>query len=270
MDHFAGRPWFKILYQRVEEWYQKRFGATVTESDEHVVSGVVMLFGTPVELLVPLTFTEVEKPGETFWLSLPDRVLPQENVLDWLSAQPSSENLPQGELEELVARATTVANNIRSIHRKLSDADYISQDAQRLAKTIDDNFYEAVRDILSFTEEERLTAIWELHMAMEKSFKVLLMQHRRQYPKIHPLRDLLSCASDLIDDAITPTLLDDFPSDREVIPARYAQGRPRTVEEVVRLYNLSLHVVKKCTDLLSQRLNISHARFLIRKAPWRT
>jgi len=267
-DNFLDKPWFKTIYDLVVEWYHKRYGSAALEDTASSLLGIVLLFGSPAELRVPLSVAEHDVPGETIWLSLPDNVLPQEDVRRWFVSQPRWGDLGQDDVGCAIDDAKEVGRSLRSIHRSLTEASYRTDNERRLARTIENDLQDAARDVLAMSNGGRLTAVWKLHLATEKSLKVLLCNHNQDYPRTHDLRSLLSCATRLVSESLDPEDITVFPSDAEAVRARYGEGPSRSLAEVMDLYSATLRAAKGYTDLLRRKLRIGGARFLIRRFPW--
>lgn len=73
---YAVRPWFAFIYHDVSEWYRENYGEALTRNESGRAHGFILIRGLPVELIVPLTRSRVETPGETSWLSFPRRLRP--------------------------------------------------------------------------------------------------------------------------------------------------------------------------------------------------
>jgi hypothetical protein len=62
--------------------------------------GIVLIFETPFEVHFPLEVFRTGSPGDNFWVVFPNTVLPEENVVDWLTSPPNLSGLSTHEIED--------------------------------------------------------------------------------------------------------------------------------------------------------------------------
>jgi len=102
-----------------------RYGQAPLRSKDRGAPGLVLLFGTPfklgVPLGVPLTLTEQGALPDTVWVIFPTNVQPGEAVLDWIVGPPNLERLTADERSELEKDICSVAS--RSLDVNLMTAD---------------------------------------------------------------------------------------------------------------------------------------------------
>jgi hypothetical protein len=69
------KPWFTFFYQQASEWYYRRHGDAVKGKSENHASSVVLIYGTPFEVQIPLSVDGGWKSATGRWFCWPDEVL---------------------------------------------------------------------------------------------------------------------------------------------------------------------------------------------------
>ncbi len=112
---YAVSPWFAFIYHDVAEWYRENYGEALNRNETGRAHGFVLIRGLPVEMVVPLTRSRVETPGETSWLSFPKEVEADENPFDWLKESPNISALDDASRARLAHQTSEIATALRSI-----------------------------------------------------------------------------------------------------------------------------------------------------------
>jgi len=115
--------------------------------DNHAPS-VVLVYGTPFEVQIPLSVDGEWKPPTERWFCWPNEVLEQENVLDWIMKPPNFKVMPAEELSAVKADLIGVANSIRSLRVNLLTATKEAEGLRKLADSISSHIYKSANDIL--------------------------------------------------------------------------------------------------------------------------
>ncbi|MCY3870073.1 MAG: hypothetical protein OXG87_10985 [Gemmatimonadetes bacterium] len=265
-DDFFMKTWFEPIYRTTFDWYKDRYGEALASDSKPVGIGVFTAHGTPFEIRVPLKLLKTEKPGESVWVTLPNGVLPEENVRDWVTTPPNWSSLSAEELSEIDDQITSVGQRIRSIHMDLISVEFKDDKARDLAETIEPHIYEGASKIASRDYAELQLAFWEIHLATEKAMKLALMQQGLDAPRTHDLcdlRDLLASQGTILDQDTLKLL----PSHEEVINLRYGTGQ-KNLSEAMTAYESMLDIVSACTASMERQLKYDNPSALMRIPFW--
>jgi HEPN domain-containing protein len=174
------------------------------------------------------------------------------------------------ELSALKADIIAVANSIRSLRVNLTTATKEPETIRKLADGIPPHIYKSANDILRMSAASISSSVWELHLAMEKSLKVLIRQKGGIPDNAHDLTNLLNMANGLQGVSLDPGLLCGLPSHHEAISHRYGEAPELAIDRASTNYRLSLTVVTEVTAALSRKFFMKNAKFLIKLPPWQS
>jgi HEPN domain-containing protein len=197
-------------------------------------------------------------------------VLEQENVQDWIVKPPNFKLMSVEELSAVKVDLIGVANSIRTLRVNLMTATKEAEGMHKLADGIPSHIYKSANDILRMSAASISSSVWELHLAMEKSLKILVRQKGGNPGNTHNLTNLLGKANSLKEVSIDPCLLRDLPSHHDAISHRYGEAPEMTIDRALANYRLSLTVVTEVTAALSRKFFMKNARFLIKLPPWQS
>ncbi len=210
-------------------------------------------------------FGKVEVEGETAWMILPTSVHESEKTESFFAVRPNLESLGSTERADLQARVHDVVRWARSTNLALQSVSDLPPERDELAAGIWRHLDKAVSDLLTLKSEGAAAACWELHLAVEKTLKVLLAQNGR-FRKGHVLKELAQSAEQ-------EGLLH-FPKGINELPAwdlanryRYAEASI-SVREAVKHYFTALEVVYNVTSRVKRVLVVDNAAFLLKKPKW--
>jgi hypothetical protein len=264
---FTQQPWFKHIYGHVEIWYRGRYGRRV---DSHSISqwrASTLIAATPFVLYVPVTRSQVEVAGESAWLSFPDRVHPDENVLEWIQAAPDWASYSQETRSKGAADAATVAGLIRRITCRLTGTDVSDRTARNLLAGIAIHLQSASDLIMREGAEGGFArAQWELQMACESAYKGLLQQKNGSFSETHDLFTLHD-VSRISEESVNRAWLRDLPRWNESANLRYGIGDHPTVVGIHHWYLVTMKIIAGVAENL-RGVNLSQARLLLRRPPW--
>ena len=261
-EHPFGKRWFKHLYEAVERWYADRYAAALKTEENNAVA-LVTIFHTPFRVEVPLSIFESPE-NNRMWVTMPNEVLPGEQVLKWILNPPNLQTMDTQELKELSDSVTEVATATRSIRINLMTADDPIQDLQPLISSIPLHIERSVEDILIGDEASIGLAVWEMHLAVEKSLKLLIRQHAETPSNIHDLISLSKVAMQVSGVTIDSTALIKLPSHRKAIQARYGEGETTSLQEVIRNYLTVLTITVQVIKALKRQFVFNNAKFQLR------
>ncbi|MFH1872654.1 MAG: hypothetical protein ABIK82_12575 [Pseudomonadota bacterium] len=262
---FLDKEWFAALVIAIREWYRDRYGAAAFEPVRDVLSGLVLLYGTPVKIEARVTVAEVEVEGETSWLIFPDAIHKSESLQSFFPTRPNLNTLPTEDRGELEVRVATIVRSARSINLALQAAAGTVDEVAQMAAGVWGHVEKAVVDILTLTPAVAAVGCWELHLAVEKAFKIFLMQMGSRMMG-HDL-NTLSKASTKHGLVVTETVLAKLPDWHRAINLRYGEVAIE-IAEAIENYNAALQLVYEITDKLQRAYRFNNAGFLLKKPPW--
>lgn len=266
-DGYLDQPWFRTIYKDVEAWYAERFGKPRRRSGASTATALVLIFQTPFKLSLPLSYTTVEREGETAWVHFPDRVHADEQVLNWIVAPPNLNGLRSEERSSLRQVVAAIAGDTRALHIELTTAD-LDASVRRLAAGILSHLEKACDDICSLEPPRLSLALWELHLAVEKSFKVFLYQRTGSASKIHPVGELCRAAEAAGLPPVDPSIVSGLTDAKDANRHRYGEIEPPSVKHAYDVYRRSVTVGLHCARALQRQYTLRDARILVRKPPW--
>ncbi len=126
----------------------------------------------------------------------------------------------------------------------------------------------AAKDILKCDARGITYAFWELHLAIEKSIKILLLQQGSKNHHHHNLKKLFARARTEFNINIDDKKLANFPSSKEVIQYRYDEITGTTSEYATLIYRDVLDIVSTTTKALKRTITMNNASFLLQMPPW--
>lgn len=266
-ENFLEKGWFKSIYKLIKQWYKGRYGDALKITEDDIALGVVLIYKTPFQLKIPLSIAQEQEGDDKQWFCLPSSVLDGENVIDWIEHKPNIDNMSGDELKDLQKHISDIATNIRSIHVNLMTAS-LEKNLHKISDTIQANLDKAVRDILSLEAGKISTSYWEIHLAIEKTLKLIILQNGRDHQNKHSLEKLCKIANNIKGITLDCSILSCFPSDNEAIKQRYGEGSYFTIQEAVKNLISANDVISKLTNLLKRQFIMNNARFLIALPPW--
>ncbi|MES2437478.1 MAG: hypothetical protein V4584_00335 [Verrucomicrobiota bacterium] len=143
----------------------------------------------------------------------------------------------------------------------------LDEETSSMGQTIWPHFEKAVRDLLLLTSEGAAAACWDLHLAVEKAFKVLIRcKQPGAAPFGHDLNALHTQAvrsGAVIDSAWVKRL----PKEKIAIQFRYAERLVDTATAIGH-YKTALELVDQISREIPRKMRLNNASFLIKMAPW--
>jgi len=265
-EEFISSEHFSVIVNHAIDWYIEKYGQLAEKPKKETLSGIARYHNQPVLLNIPVTATKVEKEGETMWLTFPDHLQLDESHISLFDVDIKLESLSEKELEALIKEIEEVVALSRRTVISLMTASDLSEDSRNMAGSIWAHVEKAISDILSQKQENISVACWELHLAVEKTFKVYIRQFPGEKGWGHDLAVLCKQANRLgllLDEALLVAL----PRKKDAIKMRYSeiQVDPR---EAVEHYLSALKLVCAITEKLKMEFTIYNASFLIKKSGW--
>jgi HEPN domain-containing protein len=266
-DNFFEKKWFKSIYKLIKQWYDGRYGAAQKSSKDSIALGAMLIYKTPFELNIPLSIAQEWEGDDKRWFCLPISIQENENVFDWIKNKPNLEKMSEVDLENLKNIISDIATNNREINVNLMSAS-LEQALHKISTTIPAHLDKAVRDILSLKDGRIATSYWEIHLAIEKALKLILLQNKRDHQNKHNLDKLCKMANNIKEVALDCSVISKFPSDNEAIQQRYGEGSSFTLQEAIANYISACAVIASLTKMLKRKFIMKNARFLIAVPPW--
>ncbi len=266
-DDYLNKPWFAEIYQEVQRWYVRRYGARLAETPRAIATGLVQFLGTFFKIEIPLVTGEQAEDPMKKWIVFPDSVLPNENPIEWLTAPPNLAALNLGDRTELEQKVRWVVSSTRALTRDFSSAILAEPDYKHLASDVPVHLSAGATHVLERGGTWRL-AVWEWHLAVEKSFKVFLRQRNAETPNTHDLNDLCRRAEDSGLPGLDRELLNIMPSSQDAVGYRYGKGKSLTQAKLAEIYRSALIFSGTCGAHLDRNLKIRRLRVLIQVLPW--
>ena len=264
-DDYFDKEWFSAIVVAIRKWYEDRYGADAFTPAKTMLPGLVMLYGTPVRLDIRDTLSKVEVEGETSWCIWPDSIHETETVLSFLSHKPNLQALEPDARAKFEEDVGTVVRRTRTINLALQSASGLPDEGKQMVPGVMRHIEKGVSDILSLNPANAAVAVWELHLAVEKSFKVYLHQ-KGNNRKIHDL-EKLSQQAQLSGLSVTEAVLKKLPFWKKSSDYRYVEEEVY-IEDAVEIYEAALQLVDEITSKLHRELVINNGAILIRKPKW--
>ncbi len=269
-DNFWEQPWFSEIVVGIRAWYQDRYGPDAFEPENDTLRGLVILRGTPVRLTIRTTLSKVEVENETAWLIFADSVHESEDVLSFFVSRPNLNAIAPDDRARLEASVTSIVTQSRRINLALQSASGLSPDAKRLQEGVWGHIDKAVADILTLKPAIAAIGAWELHLAVEKAFKVFLYQNGHDASSLKSLgHDMvkLDGAAKTAGLTVSADALAKLPHWKVASSNRYAQTNI-AVTEVVAIYEVALQLMEEITGKLKRRYVVNNAALLLKKPAW--
>jgi HEPN domain-containing protein len=264
---YVTRPWFAIIYHHVENWYREHYGEALNVNEGGRAHGYVLVRSLPVELIVPLTRSRVETPGETAWLSFPKEVESDEDPLRWLGKSPNVAALGDDDRKALIKDVREVATALRSIRVNNMGIEPSDHKMYGLLNGIPGEFESAAQKAVRNETAGRPAALWNIHLAIERALKAFSQHKTGKFRETHNLFDLFD---DVAAHGITArrNALKKFRRESDVIDNRYGLGDAPTVQEAFAAYKTGLTFVSSVVQSFQRKMSIGGASFLLGKPPW--
>jgi len=264
-ENYFESEWFAALVVAVKEWYEDRYGSQAFVPDRAPFSGLALLYGTPVRLTVPATISKVEVEYESSWLTFPDTMHQTETALSFFLSKPNLNSLRQEERTELEGQVSQVVKNTRSVNLALNSASNLPDEAKQMAAGLWGHVEKGVADILTLKSAVAAVGCWELHLAVEKAFKVLAHQNGHKITG----HDLVALSDKVKPFGLAVTLrtLQKLPHWKTSIEYRYGE-KEVAISDAFEIYTAVLYILDEIAVKLQRDLIINNASFLLKKPKW--
>ena len=264
-ENYLEEEWFCICVNAIKEWYDDRYGSTSCQIPKDKLSGIVIFHGTPIRIEMPVTTTRIEVEGETSWISFPDKLQDDENILELFQSAPNLNSLQPDERELLLDSIKEIVHWSRSIQLNLQSASDLCDDATAMVASVWLHFEKAISDIMTLKPTSATVGCWELHLCVEKAFKIFIYKNNTKKTG--------HCLNSLYEEAkkfgliLTPSLLSSLPHWKTAIQYRYGE-KIISIDQTIDIYRVVLQVVFEISQELKKKITINNASILLKKPRW--
>lgn len=266
-SEYCDEDWFKNLYTHVEKWYNYRYGERVSASKRDTMIGVTLIAGTPFEIRVPITASQIEFEGKSSWLSFPATLLPDDQVRDWIHTPPKWETFADEIVRQADKDMRDVATLLRRISCRMVGASLNDAIVRNILAGVRIHLRSAAILISNEGQEGSFArAQWELQMACESAYKGYLQQKEQGFPETHDLFRLNEITN-LPNATRWHELIKTLPRWCEAANLRYGLGDHPTIFGIFYWYKQSLKIIAGVFENLDG-INLTEVRLLIKKPHW--
>jgi HEPN domain-containing protein len=264
---FFNKEWFKVTYKLILMWYEKRYPEISSVITHQKLNGIVLIFNHPFQIKIPTSIPQEFDGEDKRWFCLPNSVFDTESVTDWIDKKPNLDDLSKEEYLSLIVKITKIATFSREIYVNLMTAS-LNHKLREYSMSIPSHIDKAIDDILSLSKNGINSSFWEIHLALEKTLKLVILQNGEKNEYKHDLRALCEIINNIKDLSIDCNLFQQFPSDKEAIKQRYCEGRNFTIQDAIKNYLGAIEAISKVTQILKRKIVFDNVKFLLKFPPW--
>ena len=236
------------------------------QTPESTINAVVLLFGTPFPLNIPML---PSVPGKEPWikqLHFARDVLDHENPVEWIVPRPDVCAISDEKRIHVLTQVTEICNLNRRAYWELAFLTAKTDQIQKLHASIDGHLESGASGICN---KHFGNAIWDLHLALEKVLKIFLAQHGcSDFP--HTLNNFklieLSCKRGLT--PLDGIRFDLMPSSEDAIKHRYGEIEAPSLTEIFEVYKVTLAAIGHVATELDHHEFGRRDHVYIRALPW--
>jgi len=264
-DGYYIQPWFKYIIYPIIKWYESKYGETAIRSKAKISKGIVLFNGVFYELKIPLRV--IIPKGELQEYIFPKEFLPFEKEIDFITT-PKIVNEKDDVINSLNSSIRSIVNLTRSIGNYLLNCEFNHHLCKELSSGIQVHIQKAVDDILTCENSRFLISFWEIHLAIELSAKVLIIQLQQNNIESHDLIELWNALELLKPGIILKEQIKEFPSAKKVIKYRYGEGPNIKKKDVYKNYLSALNLIAILTKEYKRKTTFQNTAFFLGKLPW--
>lgn len=268
-ENYFEKFWFQDIQNIVTDWYKEIYGDSFERSDDQDFYGVIDIFDTPFLLQIPILIkNENYEDSETFFITLPNCLQPEENIYNFLVKPPKISSMDNVNKTKTKNKISFVVNKLRSIHCDLFTATKKDKIQITLSNSIIIHLVNCATKLSDSAIGENVAlAFWEIQMAIEKTLKLYLRQNKITPKNTHDLKELNKVTSKY-NLNLGNSYLNKIPNEKEMIKLRYCESEKKFGEGIQSYYD-TLEIVSKCTRKLKRKYTFNNARFTIKKPKYR-
>ncbi|KFI22269.1 HEPN domain-containing protein [Nitrosococcus oceani] len=264
---FWEKRWFAEIYCAIEDWYKEAYGAALVDERDQI-KGFVVLNQTPILLEIPQTLSQPSGTKSRSWLIFAVEALDSEALSDWLPAGVDYSRLLRGKDGEAEASARSVVTRLRSLNNNLMTASFEDPALQRFRSSVRSHLEKAAEDCISNKPERLSIAMWEIHLAVEKTIKLFLTANNIDFPRTHELKGLRKLSNQVFDSGSLDQEFKGCPKAKDAINYRYCETDAPGVTDVDAYYRAALAIIDEYSYALPHEIRTRNARFELKMSPW--
>ena len=223
----------------------------------NVMRGVILIKNTPYLIQVPVTRSRIETAGEKSWLSFPNKVFSEEDVLAWVINPPRWESYWDKDKKKVQASLQEIATLLRKISIRKVGANISDSTVRNLLAGVVIHLNSSSTLIFRDDDEGGFArAQWELQMACESAYKGLLQQKNGSFTETHDLFTIHD-QSALPEASVKRQWIKELPRWNEAANLRYGLGSHPSMAMIFRWYKLALKIMDLCNWNL-KAFSVSH------------
>ena len=251
----------------IYDWYYEKYGDLTKRKVKETMRSMLLVHGQPVLLEIPTTITEIEKEGETLWLTFPRSLNIEETIESMLKIDINSIQFSEEELESINEEFSQKVGSNRNIFVNLMTSSKFDSKTSNLVKSIDQHLENAVQSILTNRDPDISSGLWDIHLAVEKALKGYLKQLSGNFPNIHDLRKLREKIKEF-DSDIDLSIIDQLPSGGDAIKYRYGELISSS-KSAYSTYSYALKLIECLTSKYKKGIHMNgDASFKLKMAPY--
>lgn len=266
-DDFLEKPWFAAIYAEIHKWYVHRYGSLMKGQRNNVI-GLVVHRGLPHVIEVPKTITELQKDG-LVKITFPSRLYATEDPMVWIRPRIAKRSVGLGPGRgKLSRRIAETCSALRQICSNTSSAGGVGSNVPLMASSIFMHLGKAAEAASENRKDGNSLALWDIHLACEKSIKSILAQRGIKFPKTHDLARLNALLPDLSLQRHVHRIIRRLPGEKVVIRHRYLQESGVSPSKLYAFYSLALRLCVICTSSIENEVKIADASLFLKQPPW--
>ena len=265
-DHsydFYDSPLFSAFLNYITEWYRKRYGDAF-EKNKLRLNGLVFIHNHPFEIQFPYSMTIDEGDEETISLIMLSEFRAEEDWKEYIVSNPNLDLLDTSTLRIIEREVMDAVELSRHILHNFCFVDTDSNELKAMAVSIPSHINNAVFHVVSASCLEFNFALWEFHLALEKSLKILVMQNIGSFPQSHDLVKLFSL-TEFSSNTTLNNLISSFPNHKRVINLRYSESDFQDIHEIREIYLNALKILYDVSNLIKKKFTMHEATIYIKR-----
>jgi HEPN domain-containing protein len=256
----------KKILPLFSDWYLEKYGDLAKGYNKNFYLGIALANGQPIALQIAATTSEVVEKGKLSKMTFPDHLQSSENFEDLILPTFSVAKMEEALVKDLREQIEKVVALTRTINLDLNMASNLSEPAFNMAQGIWAHFEKAMSDILTLKNELASIACWEIHLAIEKSLKVLIHSKTGNSMDGHNLHDLINFLNEY-ESEIDSSTLSILPSEQDAIKQRYSEMIKQPIQ-AYSYYLVALEFVADIASRLEHKMGIKNGTLTIKMEPW--
>lgn len=267
-EGYLVKPWFGAILAEVVKWYKRIYGQALSSRNSDLQLAAVLILQTPFALRIPMTKRSPISGDNSFWLSFPINVHPDELPIGWLVDPPNLAVLSRLDHDSLLADVQVTVENLRQISNRLMTANHLDDKCRRHAGLILPHLEKSAIDLIAQEPRNRSTAVWEAVFAAEQAIKCLLRQHKTiSTPNIHDVAELHALRPFTDGDENLAAAVALMPSGRNAVKHRYTELPSPTVSLAMQVYRASQVICREYALRLPRKIVMKNASIHLRVPP---